>query len=354
MNYDNLLRKRTYHYVIAGGSVPQFKDVVPEWIDTINIFKNPEAITTVIWLAHHLLAVAFGVLLFTHYFHWTNLLWWAGFVLLHAHFFHTFWYHRYCSHRAFRFRGKWFCWLMYWLNPLLIKEEAYVIPHVVHHKRPDRIGDPYGPVNGFWGSLSATESANFFNRSMSEKQFNACLALLSHIPSAWNSLDRFRATGSFEKAWRYPMRFLLANGVWTSLFVMLGRPDLLCAWYLAVISFLIIMRDFNYRGHDAHVHHDAKLDQNSGALNQFFYGYLASEWHDNHHRFSSSAKNGFGTAQIDVSFAITVWLSRIGIIKHYVDSTPAYARQIAQRASQEQSKKNGWGREQQSPPARQQ
>lgn len=324
----NLLRPRAYASIVAEGLKPRLRDVLPEWIDTINVFRNQEAKATWIWLGQHVLGLVCAVLFLTVYFSWTGLLWWLGFALVHAHFFHTFWYHRYCSHRAFRFRYKWVGQLIYWLNPLMIKEETYVIPHFVHHKISDTPGDPYGPRNGYWGTVSATESANFFNRSMSQKEFNFCDRFLSHIPSKWNTEEEFRATGSFEKRWLFPLRFLICNGFWFGLFLAMGRPDLLTAFYFAALTFLLIMRDFNFRGHDEHSENQPKLDTHSLAVNQWFYGLVASEWHDNHHRFSTSAKAGFQRRELDISFFITRLFHKVGLIESYVDSSRGYEREI--------------------------
>lgn len=324
----NLLRRRRYAGVIEGGEKPTFRQVLPEWLDTVNIFRNRPAFATWIWLAQHALGLIAGALFFTFYFSWTAVLWWLGFALLHAHFFHTFWYHRYCSHRAFKFRHPAFARLIYWLNPLMIKEETYVIPHFVHHKISDQPGDPYGPRNGYWGSFSATESANFFNREMSEKESDFCFRFLSPIPSRWNSVETFRKTGSFEAEWCYPVRFVVCNAFWCALFLLLGRPDLLCAFYFGVVTFLLIMRDFNFRGHDEEAEHEPKLDNKSLAINQWFYGLLASEWHDNHHRFSTSAKCGFDRKELDISFAITRIFHKFGILESYVDSSRGYEREI--------------------------
>lgn len=323
-----LLRKRKYHLIIEAGEKPRFRDVFPEWLDTFNLARHREASTTILWTLHHVIGLAMGVLFFTHYLSATNLLWLLGFTLIHAHFFHTFWYHRFCSHRAFRFRQQWFPKLIYWLNPLFIKEESYVVPHFVHHQISDTPGDPYGPGNGYWGSFSATESANFLNRSMPAREFNFCQKFLSHIPTKWHTQEDFQRTGSIETFWRYPLRFLVCYGFWTTLFLALGRPDLLCAFSFGTLIFLLIMRDFNFRGHDEDSDLESKLDRHSLAANQWIYGILASEWHDNHHRFASSAKAGFLKRELDISFAITKVLSKLGIIESYVDSSKGYEREI--------------------------
>jgi stearoyl-CoA desaturase (delta-9 desaturase) len=333
----NLLRRRRYADIIVADRKPTLGDVLPEWLDTVNVFKNREAFTTWIWLAQHLLGLVAGVFFFSYYLSWTGVLWWLGFALINAHFFHTFWYHRFCSHRAFKFRRQWFAKLIYWLNPLMIKEETYVIPHFVHHKISDTPGDPYGPRNGYWGSFSATESANFFNREMLPKEATFCLRFLSSIPSTWNTEESFRATGSFEKTWCYPLRFVVCNAFWVTLFLLLGRPDLLAAFYFGAVTFLFIMRDFNFRGHDEESEHEPKLDNKSLAVNQWFYGILASEWHDNHHRFSTSAKSGFAKRELDISFAITRLLHKVGVLESYVDSSRGYEREIIRVKSRRQS-----------------
>ena len=60
---------------------------------------------------------------------------------------------------------------------------------------------------------------------------------------------------------------------------------------------LAMVRDFNWRGHGG-TYRNKKIpgwefDSRSRALNQHAYGFLASEWHDNHHKYPYSANSGF-------------------------------------------------------------
>lgn len=255
------------------------------------------------------------------------LAWSIGFILIVAHFYHTFWYHRYCSHKAFSFNSKLYPIILQWTNPLLIKEEIYVIPHFVHHKLSDLPSDPYGPHIGPLGSFFAPESQHYFNRNMSERAFDYCRSLLKHIPTSWQSQEHFIKNGSMEHPLLYPLRLIVANAFWITIFLfILQSPMLLGAWYVSIVTIITILRDFNYRGHDEHVDKEDKVDKSSLAVNHWFYGYLASEWHDNHHRFAASAKCGFKPYEFDLSFTITKLLHRLGIISSYVDSSKSFEK----------------------------
>ncbi|MGB0413668.1 MAG: hypothetical protein ACPGJU_04415 [Coraliomargarita sp.] len=324
---EELLRPKAYHAALEAGRKPNVAEMRVEWFDSANILKHRAALGSLTTLAHYLFCITVAIVcLAGNLSIWTPL-WFISFLLLMAHFYHTFWYHRYCSHKAFNFSSKLFPMFMQWTNPLLIKEETYVIPHFVHHKLSDKPHDPYGPHLGPLASILAAESAHHFNPEMSDKAFKHCRMLLDHLPSKWQTKEQFIRNGSFEVPWLYPLRFVFVNLFWVSLFgLILKQPELLGAWYAATIIFIVILRDFNYRGHDEDADNSVKIDKNSLAVNQWFYGYLASEWHDNHHRFAASAKCGFRRFEFDASFSITKLLKKLGVISSYVDSSKSFEK----------------------------
>lgn len=324
---EELLRPKAYHSALERGRRPNKREMLTEWLDSINVLKHKEAIGSLTTLAHYGFCSAISIIYCLSNLSLGIALWTVAFIFLMAHFYHTFWYHRYCSHKAFAFSSKLFPCLMQWTNPLLIKEETYVIPHFVHHKLSDLPHDPYGPHLGPAASILAAESAHHFNRDMSDTAFERCLKLVEHIPTKWQSKQRFDSNGSFEAPILYVLRFFVVNLFWVALFgIVLKQPALLGAWYTATIIFIVILRDFNYRGHDEKADTQNKIDDRSLAVNHWFYGYLASEWHDNHHRYSASAKCGFKRFELDVSFFITRVLKKLGIIKTFVDSSASYAK----------------------------
>jgi stearoyl-CoA desaturase (delta-9 desaturase) len=99
-----------------------------------------------------------------------------------------------------------------------------------------------------------------------------------------------------------------------------------------VFTFTFLMRDFNYRGHrrrgePRHVE-GWDLDRDSLALNQRFYGYLAGEWHNNHHSFSASANCGFRPGQPDLAFIVIKGLHRTGVVERFNDHRPHFERKF--------------------------
>jgi len=100
------------------------------------------------------------------------------------------------------------------------------------------------------------------------------------------------------------------------------------AWFSAVFTFTFLMRDFNYRGHShssppKHVE-GWDLDRRSLALNQRFYGYIAGEWHNNHHSFRASANCAFLPGQLDLAFIVIKAMHRVGIVDRFNDHRPQF------------------------------
>ena len=169
---------------------------------------------------------------------------------------------------------------------------------------------------------------------MSDRAFSHCRGLMKHVPTVWQSKTQFEANGSIEAPILYVLRFFFVNAFWIVLFsVVFGSPALLGAWYLSTFIIIAILRDFNSRGHSEDADKENKIDKSSLAVNHWFYGYLASEWHDNHHRYSASARCGFKPLELDVSFIITKLLKKLGIIRTYIDSSASFKKEENSQAS---------------------
>jgi stearoyl-CoA desaturase (delta-9 desaturase) len=69
------------------------------------------------------------------------------------------------------------------------------------------------------------------------------------------------------------------------------------------------------------------------AVNQRFYGFVAGEWHNNHHAFRASANSGFGRMQPDIPFAFIKLLHRLGVVSRYTNHQSQFiAKYVAQNA----------------------
>ena len=245
----------------------------------------------------------------------------------------TIWYHRYCSHRAFEFARPTYALLFLWTNPLafIFREEVYAIPHRIHHQRTEKAGDPYGPHLGWLASCLAPELTQRINPNLSKEQYDLIKQTLSHIGLRTHTYAQFKKTGSIESLPYYAGRTIFSQAVWSLFAYLAGGTAYLAAYYCSLFITTLLIRDFNWRGHGGNFRRQKKLgwefDTKSYALNQRFYGYIASEWHDNHHSYPASANNGFLTRQVDVAFQVIKFMHRLGIVRSYVDASSKFKKE---------------------------
>jgi stearoyl-CoA desaturase (delta-9 desaturase) len=309
---------------------PSISEIILEWWDAMNVFR-PSRTFTVLNFGFHFSTFFVFVYFVIARFSFPSLLFILIAVFVLGTVFNTVWYHRYCSHASFRFKSNFFARLFLWTNPILFREECYAIPHMIHHQRTEKPGDPYGPHLGWLGSYLAAESAQKTNTKISEEEYASLCASIAHIPLRFSSYNQFVRTGSVENARCYLPRVLCIQLFWGTGFFLIGGTDLVWAWFAAIFAITFLIRDFNWRGHGGNIPRQKKpgweFDDKSHALNQWFYGYLASEWHDNHHRYSFSANNGFLPGQIDVAFLLIKLMYRLGIVESYVDARPIFQKE---------------------------
>lgn len=307
---------------------PTLSQIFKEWVDAINFIKYPTRRLTAISLAFHVLTLAVFVQYLLFYLSVKSFLFLIGSIFFLATVYNTIWFHRYCSHAAFTFRKPAYQLLFLWTNPFLFREECYAIPHQIHHQRPEKSGDPYGPHLGWLGSYLATESQQKLNIDMTKEQYESVKASIGHIGIRMNSYDDFKRTGSVENVRSYITRALFAQLLFGFTNYFIGGKPFVFAGYSAVFITYFLMRDFNWWGHGGNYRREKKpgweFDNKTYALNQRFYGYLASEWHDNHHRFPMSANNGFLPGQIDVAFWIIKVMQKYKIVESYIDANSRF------------------------------
>src|SRR5205085_9742149 len=131
--------------------------------------------------------------------------------------YNTVWYHRFCSHQAFKFSSIWFARIFLWTNPLFLREESYVIPHRIHHAKSDEPGDPYGPHLGWLGSYLATETVQKTKRNFTAPEYERLVKSLGHMGFISNSYPQYLRTGSVENLWHYLARVIAAFLFWGGL-----------------------------------------------------------------------------------------------------------------------------------------
>jgi stearoyl-CoA desaturase (delta-9 desaturase) len=235
--------------------------------------------------------------------------------------YNTVWFHRYCSHRAFVFARPWVRDLFLWTNPIFFREECYALPHHVHHSQSDKIGDPYGPHLGRLGSFVSFEVEQRTNTSIPEWRYRSIVKRVAHIGIPLNDYATFQRTQSVEPIGHFLLRATFAQLFYVGSTILIGGVELCLVWYASTFVFLTLLRDFNWMGHGGRRANEPAPNRPgpSCARNQGFYGFVAGEWHGNHHLYPRSARCGIGLAQPDLAFAVIRLLHRIGIVASYRD-----------------------------------
>ncbi|HEX3799900.1 MAG TPA: fatty acid desaturase [Verrucomicrobiae bacterium] len=307
------LVKPTYGHVGPSPKRPTTKEVIVEWFDAVSFWKDSTRLLPAFYLLYHFATFAVFVYFLVHYF---SILAVVSVALIGSFIgtvYNTVWYHRYCSHQAFRFRSVWFARLFLWTNPISFREESYVIPHRVHHSKSDEPGDPYGPHLGWLGSYLATETQQKMNRNITSAEYDRLASSLGHIGLIKNSYAQFQRTGSVENVGCYFARVLVANIFWSAIgYAVAGVPGVL-AFIAGNFLFAFVVRDFNYRGHASMF----GTDKEGAPVNQVIYGIIAGEWHENHHDHPRLARSGLVWWQVDVPYYIILAMRSCGVVTQY-------------------------------------
>ena len=308
-----LLLEPTYGYAETFQRKPTLPQILFEWVDAVGFWRHPSRRMPAFYAAYHLATLAAFVLFFIRFISPSSVVAVLAIAALIGTVYNTVWYHRYCTHRAFKFRNLWFARLFLWINPVCFREESYVIPHRVHHSKSDKMGDPYGPHLGWLGSYLATESQQKINRNLSRTDYDRLSKSLEHIGFVKSTYEQFLRLGSVENVWHYLARVMVANLFWTSLAYAIAGSQGVLGWLSGVFFYSFLVRDFNYRGHGGFLgNHNPGIP-----LNQVFYGIIAGEWHENHHAHPRLAKSGLAWWQLDVPYWIIKFLALCGAIVHY-------------------------------------
>jgi stearoyl-CoA desaturase (delta-9 desaturase) len=185
-------------------------------------------------------------------------------------------------------------------------------------------------------SFLAPELTQRLNTAVSSKQYEQLKRSIGHVGLSENSYADFQKTGCIENARSYCQRVVTGQSFWLVTVFAAGGWRFVVAWCASIFVITVLIRDFNWRGHGGNRRRSKKpgweFDTKSHALNQRFYGLLASEWHDNHHSYPMSANNGFLAGQLDMAFAVIKFLRVTGVVSAYIDAFPRFKKDFLARA----------------------
>jgi hypothetical protein len=83
------------------------------------------------------------------------------------------------------------------------------------------------------------------------------------------------------------------------------------------------VRTFNYEGHAKgkdKQREGTDYNHNDRSINQLWPGFVAGEWHNNHHLFPKSARSGFKPHQVDLAWYYIKFMNWLGAVNHYKDN----------------------------------
>ena len=129
------------------------------------------------------------------------------------------------------------------------------------------------------------------NAQVTERRYELMVRSISHEGFQISDYDSYRPTGSLENICCYVTKALVTQLFWAILILTIPGVSYLMAWYAALFITTALIRNFDWRQHGGNFRNyknpALEFDTSNATLNQRFYGFIASEWHNNHHKYPS-------------------------------------------------------------------
>jgi stearoyl-CoA desaturase (delta-9 desaturase) len=241
----------------------------------------------------------------------------------------TVWYHRFCTHKAYKFSHPLWRFITQNLVIRTVPEEMYVVSHHVHHSKADQPGDPYNSRAGFMYCMLAEINHQSISKKLSEVDYNKAAGFLRHTGVPINSYKQYRFWGSISSPFYNLAMWLLNWAFWYFIFYTIGGHGLACALFSSAMLWFVFIRAFNYTGHGKgkEMHKDGlDYDRSNLAINQTRPGLFTGEWHNNHHLYPGSARAGFLPGQIDLAWICIYSMYKLKLVRSFRDSKKEFLR----------------------------
>jgi len=303
--------------------IPTAPQLLKEFWFRLNIFRTRRN-----WLGFFswlrvLLLIPCLVTFFLHYFNFylLGIAFIYSMIVMGTH--GTIWYHRYCTHRAYTFRNRFSRFITRNLTIHMIPEEIYVISHHVHHAKADLPGDPYNAGAGFLYCFLADVNHQRISSHLTAEEYDRVVRMMRHTGVRTNTYKQYQKWGSVARPMWSLGGWILNWAFWGMAFYLIGGLALAFALFGAAAFWAIGVRTFNYEGHGKGKdkrREGIDFNRDDLSINQLWPGYVAGEWHNNHHLFPSSARSGFLRYQLDLAWYYIKIMKIIGAVSSYQDS----------------------------------
>src|ERR1700761_1671756 len=302
---------------------PTSGQLFSEFFSRLNVFKDKKNwLSFTSWMLVACLA-PFFVMFLVNYITVTHVIiaFCYSMIVMGSH--GTIWHHRYCTHSAYKFSNKFWRFFTQNLTLRIIPEEIYAVSHHVHHALSDQPGDPYNAGGGFLYCFLADVNHQPIARKLTEQDYACCVKLMDHVGTKPNTYAQYQKWGTICNPGRALLAIVLNWSFWFTVFMLIGGFPLACTMFAAAGFWAVGVRTFNYEGHGKGK--DKRRDgidhnREDMSINQLWPGYVAGEWHNNHHLYPKSARSGFKPYQLDLAWCYIKLLSMIGAVSHYRDS----------------------------------
>jgi stearoyl-CoA desaturase (delta-9 desaturase) len=249
----------------------------------------------------------------------------------------TIYLHRYSTHRAFRFRNRFWMFLVRNLTIKIVPEETYVVSHHVHHRYVEQPGDPYNVHGGWLYCFLADVNHQMIARDLDAEDYGRVSRLVEHTGVHANTYQQYLRWGTIARPLPTLVQFAANWAFWYGAFWLMGGHGLALAIFGMSAIWAVGVRTFNFDGHGRgkDLRRDG-IDFNRADLsvNQIWPGYVAGEWHNNHHLYPSGARSGFLPYQLDLAWQLIRALSWIGAVSSYRDYRADFLRDHHRRHAQ--------------------
>ena len=333
---DNVLQVPSYGWKDKSGNliVPTVKQLFREAFSRVNIFKTKKNwISLISWMMALCLFPFFIIFLLKYLsFKLIGILTLYSMVIMSVHA--TVWYHRYCTHKSYKFSNP--IWRFITQN-LVIKtfpEEIYVVSHHVHHVKSDMPGDPYNPQGGLMYCMLSDVNHQSISKNLNEADYKKASNFMRHTGVYLNTYRQYLKWGSIASPYYTVSLWILNWSFWFALSYFIGGFGITCALFSGAMFWFVFVRAFNYTGHgkgkDKHKS-GIDFDHSNLSLNQTRPGLFSGEWHNNHHLYPGSARAGFLKYQLDFAWVYIWVMHKLGAISSYHDSKKEFIQRYLNR-----------------------
>jgi stearoyl-CoA desaturase (delta-9 desaturase) len=219
----------------------------------------------------------------------------------------TAFYHRYFSHRSFKANRFWqFVFAILGASAAQRGPLWWASHHRKHHKHSDEEDDLHSPKNGFWWSHIGWFTC--------EQAFKTDYSVIKD----WAKFPELRFINRFDIL----VPFLFACAVFgIGEFLYVHFPELntngwqMLIWGFFISTVMLAHSTFTINSL-CHIWGKRRFATNDDSRNNGFLAILTlgEGWHNNHHRFPASARQGFYWWEVDISYYILRVMSWFGII----------------------------------------